>query len=101
MASDGIPNGTVVYGDDAPGTIQSGMPGYYDQGLIYCLPPDGVTPDFNSPNPLGALYIAIATCLLIISTMFVAMRLYTKIFLTRSPGWDDCKMLSRLRALVV
>lgn len=89
MASDGIPNGTVVYGDDAPGTIQSGMPGYYDQGLIYCLPPDGVTPDFNSPNPLGALYIAIATCLLIISTMFVAMRLYTKIFLTRSPGWDD------------
>lgn len=101
MDSNGFPNGTVVYGANTSDPIQFGMPRYNKERLIYCDPPEGVTRDFNSPYPLGTLYIVIATSLLIISPIFVAVRIYTKILLTRSPGWDDCKTFSRLHALAI
>lgn len=30
------------------------------------------------------------TVCLVVSTGFVAMRLYSKIYITKAPGWEDC-----------
>ena len=77
-------------GLDENGLIPYGQPGYFQQPFIYCDPPPGITPDFNSPNPNGILYIVLSIIGLLLATLFASMRLYTKCILTRSPGWDDC-----------
>ena len=52
-------------------------------------PPPGVTPNFVSPaNHAHILIIVSATCLTLLIP-FVALRLYARVFITRSFGLDD------------
>lgn len=54
-------------------------------------PPPGVTPNFVDPETRAPYAIIAHTIALSLATIFVAMRMYTKIWITRSPGWDDCE----------
>ncbi|KAF4616225.1 hypothetical protein G7Y89_g15181 [Cudoniella acicularis] len=52
-------------------------------------PPDGETANFVSPETQqGFEFAAIAICLFLV-TICVAIRLYTRIFITQRMGWDD------------
>lgn len=85
-------NSAASAGMDENGLIPYGQQGYFEQPFIYCYPPPGITPNFNSPNPNGTLYIVISVIGLLLAALFTLMRLYTKFFLTLSPGWDDCML---------
>ena len=53
-------------------------------------PPTGVIPSFvDPPNQLVALQAVVSLCL-IIATCCVVVRAYTRFYLTRSYGWEDC-----------
>ena len=55
------------------------------------VPPAGVTPNFNSPqNQDLALYV-MASMTVSFATFAVVIRIYTKHFLLRSTGREDCK----------
>ena len=55
------------------------------------VPPAGVTPNFNSPhNQAKPLYV-VASLTLCFATLAVVIRIYTKHFLLRSTGYEDCK----------
>ena len=56
-------------------------------------PPPGVLSDFVHPYSLAKYAIVAHTAGLTVSTLFVLMRMYTKVYITRSPGWDDCEFL--------
>lgn len=53
-------------------------------------PPSGITPNFDKPNTRGIAFIVVCLLLFTISTIFCGMRVYTKAFITRAVGWDDC-----------
>lgn len=54
-------------------------------------PPPGVIPNFVNPESHAyQLTITVAVCLAFV-IIAVSMRLYTKQFITKSMGWDDCK----------
>ena len=53
-------------------------------------PPPGVRPNFVNPENLHAVIIAIVTLCVSISTFFFWMRMYTKLFIFRKTGWEDC-----------
>ena len=60
------------------------------QQIVGALPaPSGITPDFEHPTSHGhVLAVASVTCL-VLAALFVGARLYTKIVVSRAPGWDD------------
>ena len=53
--------------------------------------PDGVTPDFINPPSLETPLIVVVVLFVAISSFFVAMRLYTRHFVSGKLWWDDCK----------
>ena len=54
-------------------------------------PPTGVIPNFIDPPSRGyEVIIAVAICLTFMIPS-VVIRLYTRIFISRSLGWDDCE----------
>lgn len=53
-------------------------------------PPPGVIPDFHGSNPNGTIYIVFGIICLVVNTVIVLVRFYTKAVLTHSMGWDDC-----------
>lgn len=56
-------------------------------------PPPGVTSNFTNPESKGYESIITTTiCLSLVAPVF-ALRLYSKAFVTRSFGWDDCKSI--------
>lgn len=64
------------------------------QGQVGVLPPPpGVTVDFDNPqsNALGT--VVVAYLFLVLTILFVGARFYTKIAISRSVGWDDCKKM--------
>ena len=61
-------------------------------------PPQGVEPTFeNSPSPSQNI-IALHTVCLLCVTLAVSTRLYTRFFLVKNVGLDDCMILDPLRA---
>lgn len=54
-------------------------------------PPAGVTPNFIDPHSMGDTIIIVNVVFLGLMLGFVALRIYTKGFLSRSVGWDDCE----------
>ena len=57
-------------------------------------PPPGIVPNFqNAPNIHRTTYGVFIFCL-IVSTVFVWSRLYTRYFIHKSHGWDDCNVLT-------
>jgi len=54
-------------------------------------PPAGVTPNFVDPPSLKHIVFITNSVFPFVSALFLAFRLYTTWFITRSPGLDDCK----------
>ena len=54
-------------------------------------PPPGVMPNFAAPNHSARIYTILCSILLGIVYVFVIIRLYVKIWIKRSPGFDDRK----------
>ncbi|KAI9884601.1 MAG: hypothetical protein M1823_003621 [Watsoniomyces obsoletus] len=52
-------------------------------------PPPGVTSNFDAPNRKGLALWVVLMILLVLSTLFVAGRIYTRAVLMRALGWDD------------
>lgn len=48
-------------------------------------------PEGYSPNVRGIVFIVILLLSFLIATSFGGIRIYTKAFITRALGWDDCK----------
>ena len=56
-------------------------------------PPPGVTPDFVHPYSLQKYNVITLSVCMTVSTLFVAMRLYTNARITRTLNWEDCMIL--------
>ena len=54
-------------------------------------PPPGVTPNFTDPYSSAAYNVIVNAVCLALVTVFVAMRLYAKTFITRALGIEDCE----------
>ena len=55
------------------------------------MPPPGVVPNFDNPPNLAVyLYVTVGLTLGF-ATFAVIIRIYTKCFLLRSMGYEDCK----------
>lgn len=55
-------------------------------------PPPGVTPDYDNParNGVCRLFVVIPL-LMALATIMVALRLYTRKFIVKNVGMDDCR----------
>ena len=53
-------------------------------------PPPGVRPNFDDPANLNNFVILTLTLCLVFSSLTVFMRTYTKLFILRSWGYEDC-----------
>lgn len=66
----------------------------YDPNLFPALtPPTGVIPNFDDPPtraPAGRIVICVTLSVML---MFVVLRSYTRVFVTRIFGIDDCKWM--------
>lgn len=56
-------------------------------------PPPGITSNFTDPETLRAPVIAVNVILLVVTTTFVGMRIYTRKFLNRILSAEDCRFL--------
>lgn len=54
------------------------------------VPPPGVRPDFFDPGNLHVVIISDLALCISISTLVFWMRMYTKLFIIRKTGWEDC-----------
>lgn len=54
-------------------------------------PPPGVVPNFVDPPSQSAANVATQSICMILGTVCVFIRLYTRFFIVRSHGWEDCK----------
>lgn len=52
-------------------------------------PPPGVTPNFVNPHNIANYTVTLVAILLPIATAFVWIRIYTKIRINKSHGWED------------
>ena len=54
-------------------------------------PPPGVIPHFNDPGKQQTPHKAFAIIVIMLPTIFVGLRLWTKLRISKDMGWDDCK----------
>ena len=59
--------------------------------LPFILPPAGETRNFDNPYSRGGTFTAVATTITVVMILFVINREYTKYFIIRKLGWDDCE----------
>ena len=59
--------------------------------LLSLQPPPHVMPDFVNPPSQRGVNLACNILCLTVATLCVLIRLHTKIFIQKSPGWDDRK----------
>lgn len=57
-------------------------------------PPPGVTSDFTNPPSRSHVAVAVCTTSLVVTFLVCAMRVYTRLRVTRSFGYDDFKLSS-------
>lgn len=58
-------------------------------------PPPGVTSNFINPPSLANVIIAVQAVFLTLMLGLVILRIYTRAYLTRSLGWDDCEHFAK------
>ena len=78
--------------------VEPSLPGPYDPGLP---PPPGVTPDFFSPFTLQPYYAETSALCIIVVTIMVFMRIYTKAFVIKSLILEDFSCLVGWAAFIV
>ena len=54
-------------------------------------PPTAADSVFIRHNTKTAAEVAVASVFLALASIFFLTRIYTKFFIIRKPGWDDCK----------
>ena len=54
-------------------------------------PPPGVVPDFTGPAEGVTTLLFTQLFCLVIATLFVWMRIYTKLCVMRCHAWEDCE----------
>lgn len=54
-------------------------------------PPPGVVPNFENPESLRKWWILMMCMCMSFSTIFILLRLYTKLILIKSHAWEDCE----------
>jgi len=69
-----------------PSTILASVPGL--------APPPGVVPNFVNPYSLESIQIVSAVLCLALALLSTLLRMYTKLFIIKTHGWEDCKLLS-------
>ena len=57
-------------------------------------PPPGVTPNFVNPESLHTEWVLMMSMCLTFTTIFICVRMYTKLVIIKSHGWEDCKLSS-------
>ena len=55
-------------------------------------PPPGTTPDFVNPYSLQPSMISVFVFYLAITAITTLLRMYTKLYITKTPGWGDCTL---------
>lgn len=55
-------------------------------------PPPGVIPNYANPESRAYETIIVVTISLSLMFPFFLLRVYSRVFITRSIGWDDCKV---------
>ena len=63
------------------------------------VPPPGAVPNLIDPPSLRRVVITMLTLFMTLSTLFILMRMYTKIFLLRKTAFEDCMCLSISRMI--
>lgn len=58
-------------------------------------PPAGVQSNFVNPEDRGYVLVSVATVIICIMICFFANRVYTRLFIVRKLGRDDCKCASK------
>lgn len=53
-------------------------------------PPPGQSSNFADPDSQGHVYTGVATAIIAVMIVLVTTRQYTKYFIIRELGWDDC-----------
>lgn len=59
-------------------------------------PPPGMTSNFINPSSIGNAIIIVNVIFVTLMFGFVTLRIYTKGFLSRSLGLDDCEQLRQV-----
>ena len=54
-------------------------------------PPAGVIPNFTNSYSITKVTVAAAIVFLALTTVTTSIRCYTKLFVVRKQGWDDCQ----------
>ena len=54
-------------------------------------PPNGIIPNFKDPSSQKQVVIAANVICLVIASIGLFIRVYTKVFLVKRYGWEDCK----------
>lgn len=60
-------------------------------------PPSGKLPNFVDPESTAGVATAVTILFTVLMALFVIVRMYTKLFISRSIDWDDCECNSKLR----
>lgn len=63
-------------------------------------PPSGVTPNFVDPYSLRGYFILTFVMCVTITTIFISMRLYTKIIIIKAHEWEDCTYDMALKSVL-
>lgn len=62
-------------------------------------PPPGVTPNFVNPYNQNKVTITLISVCLPATTLFLLIRMYSKVRLIKSHGWEDCKFVDEAKAI--
>lgn len=62
-----------------------------DPNTPVAAPPPGVIPNYVNPESRGWETILTVTICLTFMFPFFLLRIYSRAFVTRSLGWDDCE----------
>ena len=76
-----------------PTAIPTSLPTALPPGLNCpgLQPPAGIIPNFVNPPSLENVQIAAAVVCLVLATLTTLLRMYTKMFIIKAVGWEDCE----------
>lgn len=70
---------------------------YRDGAIVAIKPPPGITPNFENPETKAPQLISVVVGFLTVTSFFVLLRVYTRIYISKAFGIDDCKAYMRSR----
>lgn len=54
-------------------------------------PPPGIQPNFSDPPTLVPALLGVPAAFLVLAVLCFFVRIYTKVFISKRWGWDDCE----------